>query len=76
MGAAGGKAPRAGSLKKVLEWYAAFPRWAWSVLHAGHVEGRAGGAIERGRLSAYNHNLDTSPEFTGRLHDTRGMKTG
>ena len=42
-----------------------------SVLHVGHAERVAAVELKEAGLTAYNHNLDTSPEFYGNVITTR-----
>jgi len=72
MGAAWREAPNGREFDKVLEWFAAFPRSAWksAALSACSRRARLSACKDAG-LTAYNHNLDTSPEFYGSIITTR-----
>jgi len=72
-GRPGGRRPRAGSLKRFWDGTRRSELGMEVCCHAGMLK-RAGGAL-KSRLSAYNHNLDTSPEFYGSIITNACMKT-
>ena len=73
MGAAWREAPQGRDFDKVLEMVRGVSALGTgSMLHVGHVDRRASGAsLKEAGLTAYNHNLDTSPEFYGSIITTR-----
>lgn len=63
-----GKAKR---LIKCWRWCAGEIARSRSLRHRRNAQRFAGRALSRGRLDAYNHNLDTSPEYYEQIITTR-----
>ena len=73
MGAAWREVPRRRrSSSRSSRWCAGSARWAWrrAARSACSTEEQADALADAG-LTAYNHNLDTSPEFYGQIITTR-----
>ena len=75
MGAAW-RGPKDRDLEKVAVFIGSESAGARNLRHPRHAQARPGRAAARSGLDYYNHNLDTSPQFYGKIISTRTRPAG